>query len=191
MTRSRVGATTEDAITEVAPDPERFRATLGSFATGVSVMTTVLDGVPHGMTANAVSSVSLDPPLVLVCVDREAVMATRAIEAGCFALSFLGEDQHELASAFADPDRPEGEAEFLGVTTHRKATGAPVLEGNVGWVDCRIWSVNDGGDHVVLLGQVVDLGPGGDRPLLYYRGAYGEFRAAELVDVPPDAGGAS
>jgi len=178
-------------IAEEEIDTERFRTALGSFATGVSVMTTVLDDVPHGMTASAVSSVSLDPPLVLVCVDRDALMAPRAIDAGFFALSFLGEDQHELASAFADPERPEGEAQFLGVATHRRATGAPVLTGNVGWVDCRVWSVNDGGDHVVLLGQVVALGSESDRPLLYYRGAYGEFRPAEIADDPPDTGGAS
>jgi flavin reductase len=180
-------------ITEVQVDPDAFRTALGSFATGVSVMTTVVGDVPHGMTASAVSSVSLEPPLVLVCVDREASMATRALDAGVFALSFLGEDQGELATAFADPARPEGEEQFVGVATRAQATGAPVLHGNVGWVDCRLWSVTDGGDHVVLIGEVVALGSDGDRPLLYYRGAYGEFRAAELAEPEaiPDTGGAS
>lgn len=181
----------EGVIIEERLDPERFRATMGSFATGVSVMTTVWDGVPHGMTASAVSSVSLEPPLVLVCVDRDAVMATRAVDAGFFALSFLSEDQSELASAFADPARTEGDAEFVGVATYPRATGAPVLEGNVGWVDCRIWSVTDGGDHLVVLGEVVALGADNDRPLLYYRGSYGEFRAALVPDATPDTGGAS
>lgn len=172
-------------------DPERFRSTLGSFATGVSVMTTVLDGEPHGMTASAVSSVSLDPPLVLVCVDRDASMATWALDAGMFALSFLADDQADLASTFADPDRPKGAAQFGGVPVRAAATGAPVLDGNVGWVDCRVWSVADGGDHVMLLGEVVDLGSDRDRPLLYYRGSYGEFQRAVVPHTRPDTGGAS
>ncbi len=194
MSPSRVPTSdVEGPITEAAIDPERFRATLGSFATGVSIMTTVLDGVPHGMTASAVSSVSLDPPLVLVCVDRAASMATQALDAGIFALSFLGEDQGELATAFADPARPEGDEQFDGVVARAQATGAPVLHGNVGWVDCRLWSVTDGGDHVVLIGEVVALGADRDRPLLYYRGAFGEFRAVELPEpeATPDTGGAS
>jgi flavin reductase len=195
MTAGRVRGDDVEAVPigEVQLDPERFRSTLGSFATGVSVMTTVFDGVPHGMTASAVSSVSLDPPLVLVCVDRDALMATRALDAGVFALSFLAETQEALSSAFADPTRIKGDAEFVGVSTRPEATGAPVLDGNVGWVDCRVWSVTDGGDHLVLLGEVVALGSDTDGPLLYYRGAYGRFQPAVVPesDAMPDTGGAS
>jgi flavin reductase len=187
----RDGDVEEVPIGEAQVDPERFRTTMGSFATGVSVMTTVLGGVPHGMTASAVSSVSLDPPLVLVCVDREALMATRALDAGVFALSFLSDRQGDLATAFADPTRTKGTAEFEGVAARTEATGAPVLDGNVGWVDCRTWSVTDGGDHLVLLGEVVSLGADTDRPLLYYRGTYGEFRPAVVPAVTPDTGAAS
>jgi flavin reductase len=187
----RDGDVEEVPIGEAQVDPERFRTTMGSFATGVSVMTTVLGGVPHGMTASAVSSVSLDPPLVLVCVDREALMATRALDAGVFALSFLSDRQGDLATAFADPTRTKGTAEFEGVAARTEATGAPVLDGNVGWVDCRMWSVTDGGDHLVLLGEVVSLGSDTDRPLLYYRGTYGEFRPAVVPAVTPDTGAAS
>lgn len=164
-------------------DPDRFRAALGSFATGVSVMTTVVDGVPHGMTANAVSSVSIDPPLVLVCVARDALMATRVVDAGTFALSFLAAEQADVSSRFADPERPKGIEEFAGIETRAERTGAPVLPGNVGWVDCRIWSTADGGDHVIVLGEVVALGSDSDRPLLYFRGAYGDFELA----APPQA----
>lgn len=172
-------------------DPELFRSTLGSFATGVSVMTTVVDDVPHGMTASAVSSVSLEPPLVLVCVARDALMATRVLDAGVFALSFLAEDQAAASSAFADPERIKGVPEFRDVAIRTESTGAPVLDGNVGWVDCRVWSVTDGGDHLVVLGEVVALGSDADRPLLYYRGAYGEFRPTVAAEIAPDSGGVS
>ena len=158
---------------EQAPSPDAFREVLGRFATGVSIMTTVVDDVPHGMTANALASVSLDPPLVLVCVERSTVMAERVLAAGMFALSFLASDQIELSVRFADPQRPEGAAQFAGVATTTAATGTPVLEGGVGWVDCRVWASYDGGDHVIVVGEVVDLGCGGRAdPLIFYRSAY-------------------
>lgn len=157
------------------PDTDGFRAVMGSFATGVSVMTTVVDGVPHGMTASAVASVSLDPPLVLVCVERAAEMASRVIDAGVFALSFLGEDQALLSTTFADPARPDGEAQFTGVPTGTAVTGARIVQGGVGWVDCRVWSVTDGGDHLIVVGEVVALDTETDAPLLYYRSGYGRF----------------
>lgn len=149
-------------------------------------MTAVVDGVPHGMTASAVSSVSLEPPLVLVCVARDALMATWVLDAGAFALSFLAADQLALGAAFADPARPKGRAEFADVEVRAAVTGAPVLPGNVGWVDCSVWSVTDGGDHLVVLGEVLALGSDTDRPLLYYRGGYGEFRMATSPEVAPD-----
>lgn len=157
-----------------APSPDVFREVLGRFATGVSIMTTVVDGVPHGMTANALASVSLDPPLVLVCVERSTVMAERVLTAGVFALSFLASDQAELSIRFADPQRPEGAAQFAGVMTTIAATGAPVFEGGVGWLDCRVWASYEGGDHVIVVGEVLDLGSGQRAdPLVYYRSGYG------------------
>jgi flavin reductase len=163
-------------------DPDRFRAVLGRFATGVSVMTTVVDGVPHGMTASAVSSVSLEPPLVLVCVERGAVMATQVAASGVFALSFLADVQADLSAGFADPSRPEGHAQFTGLATSEAVTGALIVDGCVAWVDCRTWATYDGGDHLIVVGEVVALGAGGvpegtqgPRPLLYYSSGYGRF----------------
>jgi flavin reductase len=147
-------------------------------------MTTTVDDTPHGMTANAVASVSLDPPLVLVCVERRTVMAERVVDAGVFALSFLDERQATLSLIFADADRPQGHPQFAEVAYRRQTTGSPVIDGNVGWVDCRVWSVADGGDHLVVIGEVVALGRDADRPLLYYRGEYGRF-----VPADPDHGG--
>lgn len=158
-----------------APDPTSFRAAMGSFLTGVAVMTTQVDGRPHGMTANAVSSVSLDPPLVLVCVDVSATMAARVRAAGVFALNFLAEDQRALSNRFADPSRGDGAVEFEGVEHTSAATGSPVLAGTTAMVDCRVTSITPAGDHLVVIGEVVALDTGADAPLAYYRGRYGSY----------------
>ncbi len=156
------------------PTPERFRQVLGRFATGVGVLTTVVDGLVHGMTANAVTSVSLDPPLVLVCVGRTALMAERVTRSGCFAISFLAAEQQGLSAWFADPSRPDDARQFAGVPTRVAATGAPVIEGGVGFVDCHVHAVHDGGDHLIVVGRVQALGEGGATdPLVYYRSRYG------------------
>lgn len=158
------------------PTPERFRAVMGRFATGISIMTAVAaDGQPHGMTANAIASVSLTPPLVLACVDRSAIMAEVMVDAEGFALTFLSAEQEEWSQWFADSDRPVGAAQFEGVPTLSRPTISPVLEGGLGWVDCRTWATYDGGDHVIVVGEVVDLGETDDpdaAPLLYDRGGY-------------------
>jgi flavin reductase len=157
-------------------DAATFRAVLGRFATGVGIMTTSRDGTPHAMTANAVSSVSLEPPLVLVCVERSTVMASEVAGSGAFALTFLDADQAHLSNRFADPDRPLGEAQFDGLDTRTAETGAPILGGGVGWLDCRVWNTYDGGDHVIVVGEVLALGVGPtDDPLLYYESGYGRL----------------
>ena len=155
---------------------DRFRSVLSRFATGVCVMTAVADGAPHGMTASSVTSVSLDPPLVLVCVDRSAVMAELVEVAGAFALTVLAADQRTLADRFADPKRPAGQAQFTDVATVTATTGAPVLEGGTGWVDARVWAIYGGGDHLIVVGEVVDLGEGSSlAPLLHHRGSYDQL----------------
>lgn len=163
-------------MTGEAPTPDRFRAVMGRFATGISIMTAVAaDRQPHGMTANAIASVSLRPPLVLACVDRSAIMAEVMEEAEGFALTFLSADQQDWSQWFADSDRPVGHAQFEGVPTLDRPTISPVLEGGLGWVDCRTWATYDGGDHVIVVGEVVDLGETEDpdaAPLLYDRGGY-------------------
>jgi flavin reductase len=166
-----------------APSPAAFRAAMGSFLTGVAVMTTEARGAPHGMTANAVSSVSLTPPLVLVCVDRTAHMASAVADAEVFALSFLAEDQAELSNHFADGSRGEGEEEFVGVDWSVAATGARVLAGAVGFVDCRVDTIAEAGDHLIVIGEVVALGARDElAPLAYFRGGYGGYRPAAPVD---------
>jgi flavin reductase len=157
-------------------DVDRFRTVLGRFVTGVTIMTTVADGVPHAMTASSVASVSLEPPLVLVCVDREAVMADHVRAGEVFALSMLADDQAGLSVTFADPSRPSGAAQFEGVATRTAVTGAPLIVGAVGWVDTRVWRIYDGGDHLIVLGEVVDLGHEPDKlPLAYHAGGYSDL----------------
>lgn len=157
-----------------APTPDRFREVLGRFPAGVTVMTTVTrDGVPHGMTASAVASVSIEPPLVLVCVDRDASMAAAVAEAGSFALSILGGGQRALSEHFADPARGDGDTQFAGVETTTAATGSPLLARAHGWIDCAVWATYDGGDHVIVVGEVVALAPGSiDDALVHHRSGY-------------------
>jgi flavin reductase len=170
-------ATVPAAVSGDPHDPIVFRAVLGRFATGVTVMTSILDDVPHAMTANAVTSVSLDPPLVLVCVERGAVMASHVEGSGVFALSVLSADQAALSGAFADPARPLGAAQFAGVATRPGVTGAPLVEGALAHVDCRVTAIHPGGDHVIVVGEVVTLEASDeDDPLLYYRGGYGRWQ---------------
>lgn len=152
---------------------ERFRAVLGRFATGVMVLTTAHDGAPHGMTVNAVSSLSLDPLLVLVCIERGTVMERLVETSGRFALSILPYEDQRLSVHFADADRPMGAAQFGTVATGTAVTGAPVLEDSLGWIDCEVWADYDGGDHRIVVGRVVGLGLGPEaEPLVYYRSDY-------------------
>lgn len=135
--------------------PSDFRDVIGRFATGVTVMTTLHDDEPHGMTANAVSSVSLDPVLVLVCVDHAAEMRRLVTESGVFALSVLGADQQATADRFADPDRPMGAGMFAGEPTATDVTGSPVLMRSLAHLDCRVWAIHPGGDHDIVVGEVL------------------------------------
>lgn len=148
-------------MTQLPPPPEppsqlEYRETVGWFVTGVTVMTAVDPaGQPHGMTANAVSSLSLEPLLVLVCVATGTAMSQVVVDGGVFALSVLAADQQPLSDHFADDDRGYGVEEFDGVATTAGITGAPLLEGAAAWLDCRVHDVLEGGDHLIVLGEVV------------------------------------
>lgn len=150
-----------------------FRRVLGHFPTGVSVVAAAEpDGRPRGLTANALASVSLDPPLVLVCVEREADTHDVIEAAGAFAISVLREDGESLARRFATYPTDD---KFEGVAYREEATGAPVLEDALAWADCRVWASYDGGDHTIFVGEVVAGDAAGGAPLLYHRGGYGRL----------------
>jgi flavin reductase (DIM6/NTAB) family NADH-FMN oxidoreductase RutF len=135
-------------------DPARFRRVVGRFATGVVVVTTLTDEGLHGLTANAFCSVSLEPLLVLVCVDKLARGHERLTQAGAFAISILSDRQEFLADRFAGR-APLVNASFDEAPYHQAVTGAPILDGCVAWLDCRLWATHDGGDHSIFVGEVV------------------------------------
>lgn len=152
-----------------------YRRAVAWFPTGVAVMTALsTEGLPHGMTANAVTSVSLDPLLVLVCVDRGAGMADTVQQGRVFALSFLAADQQPLSDHFADEARGFGLEEFTDIATHAGVTGAPLLDGASAWLDCEVHDVLPGGDHLLVLGRVVHtaVAEGAEDALLYTPDGY-------------------
>jgi flavin reductase len=156
-----------------APERDGLRTVLGQFATGVTVLTAGQE-VPQGMTANSFTSVSLDPPLVLVCVSRTATAHRTVIAEGGFAVSILSADQANLARYFADRHRPRGRQEFDPVDTFSGPyTGAPLISGALAWLECSLAAVYDGGDHSILLGSVLGLSRGTpNEPLLYFDSAF-------------------
>lgn len=154
-------------------DDSEFRRVMGHFATGVTVVTSLRpDGGPCGLTMSAVASVSLDPMLVLACVDRGAETHDCLAGAGCFAVNVLPAGAEDLARRFATRT---GEQKFRGVGWRAGDTGAPLLDDALAWVDCRVAEVLPGGDHTIFLGEVVAGDAATGEPLVYYRGGYGRF----------------
>lgn len=155
-------------------DESEFRRIVGHFATGVAVVTSCReDGSPCGLTASAVASLSLDPTLVLVCIDR-ASESHRWIEtAGVYALNVLeGSRGETLARRFATSG---AEDRFRGTAWRTERTGSPVLEDALAWLDCRVDSAVAAGDHTIFVGEVLSGDAREGNPLLYYRGGYGRF----------------
>jgi flavin reductase (DIM6/NTAB) family NADH-FMN oxidoreductase RutF len=152
-------------------DPAEYRRVLGHFATGVTVVTTHdTDGRPAGLTANAFAAVSIDPPLVLVCIDRNAETHQLIESAGCFAINVLADSQEALARRFAEKDR---ERRFDGVAWREEATGAPVLAEVLAWIDCRVHARTEGGDHTIFIGEVAAADALEGAPLVFYRAGFG------------------
>jgi flavin reductase len=150
-----------------------FRATVGSFATGVTVVTTSGEEHAYGMTANAFSSVSLDPPLVLVCVIANSEGSQHIQRNGCFAVNILEAGQEPLSRYFASRDRPRGRDAFRDVSHRIGTSGSPIIDGAVGFLDCRLHADHDAGDHQIFIGEVLELGFQADgQPLLFHGGQY-------------------
>jgi flavin reductase (DIM6/NTAB) family NADH-FMN oxidoreductase RutF len=155
-----------------------YRRVVGRYATGVTVITTVLDGEQHAMTCNSFTSVSLEPVLVLFCAEKIARFHDVVLASGTFAVSVLAQGQEDVSRRFAVRGRPL-EDQFEGLP-HRvgEFTGAAVLDGALAALECRTVSTTDAGDHTVVIGEVLGLGvpdPAGE-PLLYYEGRYRAFR---------------
>ena len=150
-------------------DAQELRRVMGVFATGVTVITTRnADGTPFGLTANAVTSVSLTPPLLLICVDRKAESFAHFADSKVFVLNVLAEHQEELSRRFAT----SGGDKFTGVAYRLGHLGTPILEGTLGHVECRIVETHEAGDHVIHLGEVEAASGADGPPLVFFRGRY-------------------
>lgn len=142
---------------------------MSHFATGVTVITTKdREGTPFGLTANAFLSLSLNPPLVLISVDKSAQCYSCFDESKVFAVNFLSEDQEEISRRFAT----KGIEKFAGLSWREGNNGAALLDGTIGYVECKLIEVHDGGDHTIMVGEIVNAGAAGDRPLLFFKGKY-------------------
>ncbi|MBM3775273.1 MAG: flavin reductase family protein [Acidobacteria bacterium] len=155
------------------------RKILGRFATGVTVVTSGDSESCCAMTANAVMSLSLDPPLVLIAVGKRNRTAQQITECGCFAINVLGAEQEPVARRFAT----NGVKDLSGVACSRAETGAPVLTDALSWVECRLVETLPGGDHYVFIGEIVAGAAREGAPLLFYAGAYGRLASADSAAV--------
>jgi 3-hydroxy-9,10-secoandrosta-1,3,5(10)-triene-9,17-dione monooxygenase reductase component len=160
----------DTASPEAVAEARRFRDVLGRFASGITVVTTMSNDEPVGLTCQSFSSVSLNPPLVLFVPARSSRAWPRIQRAGKFCVNFLAAGQADLSNTMAS----RGVDKFADVAWRpAPVTGSPVFEGTLGYVDCTIHAVHEAGDHFIVIGRVQELVVGtGEEPLLYYQGTY-------------------
>ena len=153
-----------------------FRKALGCFATGVTVITVDYEGEVHGMTANAFTSVSLDPQLVLVCVDQKARTHAHLHAKQRFGVNVLASDQRAISQYYAKPARTHEHAEEeAGARFDHTTKGTPVLNGALAYLECRLHTAQDAGDHTIFIAEVEDVVVRDGEPLLFFRGNYREI----------------
>jgi 3-hydroxy-9,10-secoandrosta-1,3,5(10)-triene-9,17-dione monooxygenase reductase component len=152
---------------------QTMRKMRGLFASGVTVVTTMHEDQLRGVTVSAFSSVSLNPPLVLICIANEAESKEWLAESGVFAVNILSDEQEFLSERFA-ARAPIVNTRFEGVPYHTSITGSPILDGSVAWYDCRVEALHEGGDHTIFIGRVAAAGLGaeGKSPLMYFANRY-------------------
>lgn len=152
-------------------DPKQFRTVLGHFATGITVVTTKDADSLYGLTVNSFTSVSINPPLVLVCVDKKSKTHGHVLNSGVFAVSVLAIGQEGVSKAFSRADTRQNKLE--GVSFAEAKTGAPFIRGCLAYLDCKVVNTYEGGDHTIFLGEVVALGlRNRQSPLVFYAGKY-------------------
>ena len=153
--------------------PEEFRAVMGRFITGVTVVTLQAPDGPHGTTVNSFSSVSLDPPMVLICLRRGARTAHALEYSGHFAVNILAQHQQSLGRLFATRSRPSGSAAFAHIAHRTGVTGVPLLDGSVAHIECVSAGRLRAGDHIIFMGEVVAVAAHEDiGPLAFHRGKF-------------------
>lgn len=156
----------------MAVTPDEFREGLSRFASGVTVVTTLdADGIPHGLTVSAFCSLSLEPPLVLICIEKGIRSHQALSSASRFVVNILSSEQLEVSSRFASPL----EDRFEGVEWRPGIEGAPVIEGTLASLECTIHSSFEGGDHTIFVGRVESVSVSDRAPLLYFKSTYREL----------------
>jgi flavin reductase (DIM6/NTAB) family NADH-FMN oxidoreductase RutF len=159
-----------------AIDQGLYRRTCARFATGITVVTVVdEDGHPHGMTVNSFSSVSLDPPLVLVSIDLRTAILGHFITSNWFAINILAEHQEHLSRRFSSPS----ENRFHGVAWHLGESGVPLLDGVLAQLECLVTTTFEAGDHTVLIGEVREAAYSDGRPLVFFNSSYQNLKPPE------------
>jgi flavin reductase (DIM6/NTAB) family NADH-FMN oxidoreductase RutF len=152
-------------------DQSLFRQVMGQFASGVTVVTSAYEGQLVGLTVSSFTSLSLEPQLVLVCIDRSSVSHPTISGSGLFAVNILSQGQEYLSRRFATRDAEK----FLAGTFSLSARGLPLLDGALAHIECALHSTLPGGDHTIYVGEVVAAAVHRDRPLVYYRSGYHEL----------------
>jgi len=153
----------------MAVDAREIRNVMGHFVTGVTVITTKdTTGKPFGLTVNSFTSLSLTPPLVIVCVDKTVDCYSCFDDSKVFAVNVLNEDQEELSRRFAT----KGIEKFAGIQWRMGENGSPLLDGVIGAIECKVTQSYEGGDHTIFLGEILSATAKGDRPLLFFKGKY-------------------
>lgn len=153
-------------------DPDAFRAALGRFATGVTVVTTTdASGRDHGMTVSAFASVSLEPPLVMICIEKTASIYEVLLAAEYFAVNVLCSKQEAVARRFAET----GAQRFKGIGYRAGQRNVPIIDDVLAYIECRSFARHEGGDHTLILGETETAFVRDARPLLYYRGGYAQL----------------
>lgn len=171
------------ALTEIEPDV--FRKVMGHFVTGVTVVTALQDDRPFGITVNALSSVSLQPPLVMVALDRRRFLTPIVRAAGRYAVNILAEDEQALSDCFAGAPVTPGRESFCGAAWHPGPTGLPLIDGAIASLECALVETFSAGDHDLFIGRVETLAnePHHPMPLLYYRRRYLRIERAATAEV--------
>ncbi|MFL2000355.1 MULTISPECIES: flavin reductase family protein [unclassified Microbacterium] len=161
----------DSLIAPPAIDARVFRDTLGHYASGITVVSAIADGEPVGFTCQSFYSVSVDPPLVSFSVMRTSTTYPRIAAGGRFTVNVLAHDQHHISTQFAR----KGTDKWAGIAWHPARSGNPVIDATLMWVDCEAWAEYEAGDHLVIIGRVVEMSAPEwhtGSPLLYFKGGY-------------------
>jgi 3-hydroxy-9,10-secoandrosta-1,3,5(10)-triene-9,17-dione monooxygenase reductase component len=174
-----------ETVTLAAVAPDAFRKVMGHFVTGITVVTALDGDRPQGITVNALTSVSLEPPLVVVALDRRRFITPTVRASGRYAVNVLSEDQQALSDCFAGAPVTPSRDDFCGATWTRGPTGLPLLEGAIATLECTVTETFEAGDHELFVARVDSLGNAEPHPmpLLYYRRQYLRIQRAETAPL--------